>query len=97
MKCNLCGKELDPLCYFQLKIDQVTKMKILDGHVKHKDTVTDCKLCGPCQEEIRAAVIQRILAGGQEVKDNCAAFQESEETEENLQPCDGNCIDCPKR
>lgn len=99
MKCTLCGKKLEPLKFYRLKIKEISKIKILDETAKQKETIVEYDLCDKCQEEISSQIlINKFLNAHPERRDEIQdhdtdALLYEIQNQEKLN-CDGNCVDC---
>lgn len=66
-KCTVCGKQVDPLNYGDLKIRAITKIEVLGETVKNKETTLNLTLCEDCRTDISGEIIDRIVRQKEEV------------------------------
>ena len=60
-KCTVCGKQVDPINYGDLKIRAITKIEVLGEKVKNKDTTLNLILCKDCRLELSGKIMDEIL------------------------------------
>lgn len=69
MKCTICGFEITKLDYGKLRVTARTRIKVLDQHIKNKQTMLDLDLCGKCRNEMVALITQKAME--REGKSSC--------------------------
>ena len=60
-KCTVCGKQVDRINYGDLKIREITQIKVLGEKVKSKNTTLNLTLCKDCRTEISGEIVKRVL------------------------------------
>ena len=60
-KCTVCGKQVDPLNYGDLKVRAITKIEVLGEKVKNKETTLNLILCKDCRLDISGKIMKEIL------------------------------------
>ena len=112
MICAFCKKEVNPLDYGRVKINDIQNIKVLDESVRTKTPRLNFTLCAECNTELVTELINRALQKEQMTPPEHqleGALQEHdiaaigymakhpEFKQQEEKDCNQDCTNCPRR
>lgn len=95
MICAFCKKDVNPLNYGRVKINDIQNIKVLDESVRTKTPRLNITLCADCNTELVTDLLNRAMRDHEEaISDHDVNAALYAATHQN---CDENCLDCPRR
>lgn len=112
MICAFCKKDVNPLNYGRVKINDIQNIKVLDESVRTKTPRLNITLCAECNTELVTELLKRAIEDEAPKGIDTIIIDDLEEhdiatleyiakhpelQQQEGKDCDENCLDCPRR